>query len=175
MSRCRDKSGSGGFSLVCTIPSVRNATPRLQSPRSSIKLVFSSRACLKPGWRNWQTQRTQNPPVLSTLGVRLPLPAPDQPIQRTSVRQGLQQQRDEVQMHNSWAVSPQSCPNCFCEAAADFCWAAASAWSRCCFASRAVIASLMSRSETMAYLSNHSSCCPRQWQALGPEQRAGAF
>ena len=59
VSRCRDKSGSGGFSLVCTIPSVRNATPRLQSPRSSIKLVFSSRACLKPGWRNWQTQRTQ--------------------------------------------------------------------------------------------------------------------
>jgi hypothetical protein len=31
-----------------------------------------------PGWRNWQTQRTQNPPVLSTLGVRLPLPAPAQ-------------------------------------------------------------------------------------------------
>src|SRR5437773_5477036 len=29
-----------------------------------------------PGWRNWQTQRTQNPPVLSTLGVQLPLPAP---------------------------------------------------------------------------------------------------
>ena len=29
-----------------------------------------------PGWRNWQTQRTQNPPVLGTLGVRLPLPAP---------------------------------------------------------------------------------------------------
>ena len=30
----------------------------------------------EPGWRNWQTQRTQNPPVLGTLGVRLPLPAP---------------------------------------------------------------------------------------------------
>src|SRR5271157_4637958 len=30
----------------------------------------------QPGWRNWQTQRTQNPPVLSTLGVRFPLPAP---------------------------------------------------------------------------------------------------
>ena len=30
----------------------------------------------KPGWRNWQTQRTQNPPVLSTVGVQLPLPAP---------------------------------------------------------------------------------------------------
>src|SRR5262249_11484606 len=29
-----------------------------------------------PGWRNWQTQRTQNPPVLGTLGVQLPLPAP---------------------------------------------------------------------------------------------------
>src|SRR5579864_4467445 len=25
--------------------------------------------------RNWQPQRTQNPPVLSTLGVQLPLPA----------------------------------------------------------------------------------------------------
>ena len=33
----------------------------------------------KPGWRNWQTQRTQNPPVLSTLGVRFPLPAPALP------------------------------------------------------------------------------------------------
>jgi hypothetical protein len=32
----------------------------------------------QPGWRNWQTQRTQNPPVLGTLGVRLPLPAPAQ-------------------------------------------------------------------------------------------------
>src|SRR6185369_12131124 len=31
----------------------------------------------KPGWRNWQTQRTQNPPVLSTVGVQLPLPAPE--------------------------------------------------------------------------------------------------
>jgi hypothetical protein len=35
----------------------------------------------EPGWRNWQTQRTQNPPVLSTLGVRLPLPAPAKPLQ----------------------------------------------------------------------------------------------
>src|SRR5581483_1430461 len=33
-----------------------------------------------PGWRNWQTQRTQNPPVLSTLGVQLPLPAPRLPL-----------------------------------------------------------------------------------------------
>ena len=31
----------------------------------------------EPGWRNWQTQRTQNPPVLGTLGVQLPLPAPE--------------------------------------------------------------------------------------------------
>ena len=29
-----------------------------------------------PGWRNWQTQRTQNPPVLGTLQVRFLFPAP---------------------------------------------------------------------------------------------------
>ena len=37
-----------------------------------------------PGWRNWQTQRTQNPPVLSTLGVQLPLPAPD--LKRSGIK-----------------------------------------------------------------------------------------
>ena len=31
---------------------------------------------LMPGWRNWQTQRTQNPPTLAVMGVRPPLPAP---------------------------------------------------------------------------------------------------
>jgi hypothetical protein len=30
----------------------------------------------EPGWRNWQTQRTQNPPTLAVMGVRPPLPAP---------------------------------------------------------------------------------------------------
>src|SRR5581483_1798251 len=30
----------------------------------------------RPGWRNWQTQRTQNPPTLAVMGVRPPLPAP---------------------------------------------------------------------------------------------------
>ena len=29
-----------------------------------------------PKWRNWQTQRTQNPPGLAPLGVRLPPSAP---------------------------------------------------------------------------------------------------
>jgi hypothetical protein len=57
----------------------------LQSFSGSIKLDFGLLFALsrraraaprKPGWRNWQTQRTQNPPVLSTLGVRFPLPAP---------------------------------------------------------------------------------------------------
>src|SRR5262249_35520078 len=42
----------------------------------------------QPGWRNWQTQRTQNPPVLGTLGVRLPLPAPHFP--RTIVNRASQ-------------------------------------------------------------------------------------
>ena len=31
---------------------------------------------IEPGWRNWQTQRTQNPPTLAVMGVRPPLPAP---------------------------------------------------------------------------------------------------
>jgi hypothetical protein len=44
-----------------------------QKQRSGRKINYFHES---PGWRNWQTQRTQNPPVLSTLGVRLPLPAP---------------------------------------------------------------------------------------------------
>ena len=47
---------------------------RLQSWKQSIRLTIALPP--KPGWRNWQTQRTQNPPVLGTLGVQLPLPAP---------------------------------------------------------------------------------------------------
>src|SRR5208282_4161570 len=31
----------------------------------------------RPGWRNWQTQQTQNLPALVVMGVRPPLPAPD--------------------------------------------------------------------------------------------------
>jgi hypothetical protein len=46
----------------------------LQSLNGSINLLQPRFP--KPGWRNWQTQRTQNPPVLSTVGVQLPLPAP---------------------------------------------------------------------------------------------------
>ena len=30
----------------------------------------------RPGWRNWQTQQTQNLPALVVMGVRPPLPAP---------------------------------------------------------------------------------------------------
>ncbi len=92
-----------------------------------------------------------------TVGVRFPLPAPTNPLTERQLGRTA-----AAELHGSGApclgsftaIVPESCPNCFCDAAADFCWAAASAWSRCCFASRAVIASLMSRSETMAYLSN---------------------
>src|ERR1039458_8524428 len=31
----------------------------------------------RPGWRNWQTQQTQNLPALVVMGVRPPLPAPN--------------------------------------------------------------------------------------------------
>ena len=48
----------------------------LQIRNSSINLTVSISYGPSPGWRNWQTQRTQNPPVLGTLGVRFPLPAP---------------------------------------------------------------------------------------------------
>src|SRR5713226_7821688 len=59
-----------------------NSREKLLTQRSSFKLDFS----VRPGWRNWQTQRTQNPPVLSTLGVQLPLPAP---TRKSRVRHGL--------------------------------------------------------------------------------------
>ena len=38
---------------------------------------FGSRPHPRPGWRNWQTQQTQNLPALVVMGVRPPLPAPD--------------------------------------------------------------------------------------------------
>ena len=37
---------------------------------------FGSSRNPKPGWRNWQTQQTQNLPTLVVMGVRPPLPAP---------------------------------------------------------------------------------------------------
>jgi hypothetical protein len=40
-------------------------------------LIVQGAICsVGPGWRNWQTQRTQNPPTLAVMGVRPPLPAP---------------------------------------------------------------------------------------------------
>ena len=41
----------------------------------------------RPGWRNWQTQRTQNPPTLAVMGVRPPLPAPTK--QKVYMQNGL--------------------------------------------------------------------------------------
>jgi glutamyl/glutaminyl-tRNA synthetase len=43
---------------------------------TTVRYTRQHTAILKPGWRNWQTQRTQNPPGLAPLGVRFPLPAP---------------------------------------------------------------------------------------------------
>jgi hypothetical protein len=37
--------------------------------------TFGSSRNPKPGWRNWQTQQTQNLPTLVVMGVRPPLPA----------------------------------------------------------------------------------------------------
>jgi hypothetical protein len=54
-----------------------NDAMSVQMTKASLSTrLKNQRLPFKPGWRNWQTQRTQNPPVLSTLGVRLPLPAP---------------------------------------------------------------------------------------------------
>jgi len=50
---------------------------------------------------NCQTQRTQNPPVLSTLGVRLPLPAPAQ----TPSNQSLAGASSPHGMREAWAKS----------------------------------------------------------------------
>ena len=52
----------------------------LVSARAGLRLragcVLADRIVQAPGWRNWQTQRTQNPPALAVMGVRPPLPAP---------------------------------------------------------------------------------------------------
>jgi hypothetical protein len=39
--------------------------------------TLGAEAHLEPGWRNWQTQQTQNLPALVVMGVRPPLPAPN--------------------------------------------------------------------------------------------------
>ena len=39
--------------------------------------TLGSRTPPRPGWRNWQTQQTQNLPALVVMGVRPPLPAPE--------------------------------------------------------------------------------------------------
>ena len=41
-------------------------------------LLYQCSSNPKPGWRNWQTQRTQNPPGFGSWGFRLPLPAPSE-------------------------------------------------------------------------------------------------
>src|ERR1700739_1594063 len=48
----------------------------LQSQNSQVNLIESTIYTPAPGWRNWQTQRTQNPPDHKSVGVQLPLPAP---------------------------------------------------------------------------------------------------
>jgi hypothetical protein len=48
------------------------------APEANPVRYFLKQALLPwPGWRNWQTQRTQNPPALAVMGVRPPLPAPN--------------------------------------------------------------------------------------------------
>jgi hypothetical protein len=66
----------GKRSLVTVVGTLHRSWCTLQIRNSSINLAVSISSGQLPGWRNWQTQRTQNPPVLSTLGVQLPLPAP---------------------------------------------------------------------------------------------------
>jgi hypothetical protein len=85
--RGNSSSASGnGYSLVTVSPILHLKWGRLPIGTDSIRLVVASTYRTSPGWRNWQTQRTQNPPVLGTLGVRLPLPAPHFP--RTIVNRG---------------------------------------------------------------------------------------
>jgi hypothetical protein len=44
----------------------------LQRRTPSIKLFFLAVLCTRPGWRNWQTQRTQNPPGFGPWGFDSP-------------------------------------------------------------------------------------------------------
>ena len=72
---CRWVVGAG-YSLVTVTENRTKTGAHCKSRNSRVNLAEPTIYAPKPGWRNWQTQRTQNPPVLGTLGVRLPLPAP---------------------------------------------------------------------------------------------------
>src|SRR5690348_5186073 len=89
-SRAKTDAGEGARGTQSNAGEGARATFRAVQKGDSP--VLTCECHLQPGWRNWQTQRTQNPPVLSTLGVRLPLPAPAPSPQSLSVelrRQGV--------------------------------------------------------------------------------------
>jgi hypothetical protein len=72
-----ESASARSFKLKTTIERPWWAPKLEQMTKKSRSTILRNQGLLSvPGWRNWQTQRTQNPPVLSTLGVRLPLPAP---------------------------------------------------------------------------------------------------
>src|SRR5579864_878318 len=88
----------------------------LRKPLPSFNLELVKFPPLEPGWRNWQTQRTQNPPVLSTLGVQLPLPAPANSLKIKATRKiSLRQLRASLRAFG--ATGSNLCPDCARDAA----------------------------------------------------------
>ncbi len=55
---------------IARLPDPADHSPEPQLKTCKIEVIRS------PGWRNWQTQQTQNLPTLVVMGVRPPLPAP---------------------------------------------------------------------------------------------------
>jgi hypothetical protein len=61
---------------VATKSAAPTTAKRTERREADINLYAVNGLTDMPGWRNWQTQRTQNPPTLAVMGVRPPLPAP---------------------------------------------------------------------------------------------------
>src|SRR5215472_3780615 len=65
--------------LVTAARNCTEAGARLQARNFSISLTVSMSYCPAPGWRNWQTQRTQNPPRFTPRGGSTPPPGTNVP------------------------------------------------------------------------------------------------
>src|SRR5215475_6629930 len=69
--------------LVTAARNCTEAGARLQPRNFLISLTVSMSYCPAPGWRNWQTQRTQNPPRFTPRGGSTPPPGTKQVSSQT--------------------------------------------------------------------------------------------
>src|ERR1700756_6016702 len=71
---------------ILTLPNSRASTGSVGRDQLPSLLVASRKQ--KPGWRNWQTQRTQNPPTFGSWGFDSPSRHQQQPPQNEQLDGG---------------------------------------------------------------------------------------